>query len=171
MCLIPTGETRVVIEPEIRGAQAWAERRGIVCTWIAEALELRVLLVQSAESTTFYLRGRFDNYRALAPEWTFTDCTWTIAGKLSEFPKPITVPPPVTASIFLNFNGKGVICAPFNRLAYASGSGPHQDWGGPEQWLQASDKTSANKQVRADTVGDMLQVLRRDFLLTRGRVA
>ena len=168
--MIPASETRIIIEPEIRGAQAWAERHGIISTWIADALELRTTLVQPEGSTRFYLRGRFDNYRAVAPEWTFTDATWATLGKLSDFPKPITQPPPRTASIFLDFQNKGVICAPFNRLAYASVSGPHQDWGGPEQWLEASNKTSAAGQVRADTVGDMLQVIRRDFLVTSGRM-
>lgn len=168
--MIPASETRIVIEPEIRGALAWAERHGIVAAWDADALELRATLVQAGGTTEFRLRGRFDNYRALAPEWTFTDETWTLVGRLGDFPQPITQPPPLKASILLNFNSKGVICAPFNRLAYASNSGPHQDWSGPEQWLATSDKTSAAQQVRADTVGDMLQVIRRDFLLTRGRM-
>jgi len=168
--IIPASETRIIIEPEIYGAQAWAERHGVIFAWIAEMLELRTTLVQPGGSINFYLRGRFDNYRAVAPEWTFTDATWVALGRLTDFPKPITQPPPRTASIFLNFQNRGVICAPFNRLAYASGSGPHQDWGGPEQWLVASNKASTAGQVRADTVGDMLQVIRRDFLRTSGRM-
>jgi hypothetical protein len=168
--MIPASEICIVVEPEIHGAQAWAERHGISSVWSADTLELHTVLIQAGESTKFYLRGRFDNYRALAPEWTFTDETWVSVGRLTDFPRPITQPPPPTASIFLNFQSRGVICAPFNRLAYASGSGPHQDWGGPEQWLEASNKASAARQVRADTVGDMLQVIRRDFFLTRGRM-
>jgi len=64
-----------------------------------------------------------------------------------------------------------VICAPFNRLAYTTDSGPHADWGGPERWLEASNGASDRQQVRADTIGDMLQVIYRDFLVTRGRMA
>jgi hypothetical protein len=168
--VIPANETRIVIEPEIRGAQAWAERRGVACTWNPDALEMRTVLLQSGDSTKFYLRARFDNYRAFAPEWTFSDSTWSRAGELEDFPKPITNPAPPTASIFLKFGQGAVICAPFNRLAYKSALGPHQDWGGPEQWMDASKKTSGNQQVCADTVGDMLQVVYRDFLLTQGRM-
>lgn len=168
--MIPASETRIVIEPEIRGALAWAERHGLISTWLIDALELRTVLVQSGSSTKFYLRGRFDNYRALAPEWSFADESWTQIGRLCDFPRPITQPAPQTASILLNFQNRGVICAPFNRLAYGSASGPHPDWGGSEQWLEASNKTSAARQVRADTVGDMLEVIRRDFGWTQGRM-
>ena len=33
--MIPASETCIIIEPEVRGAQAWAERHGIISTWIA----------------------------------------------------------------------------------------------------------------------------------------
>ena len=168
--MIPANETQIVIESEIRGAQAWAERRGFSCVWNPEALELRTVLHQPRDATEFYLRARFDNYRAFAPEWTFSDSNWSRVGELWDFPKPIINPAPPTGSTILQFNQRAVICAPFNRLAYASYSGPHQDWSGPEQWMAASVKTSANGQVRADTVGDMLQVIYRDFVRTQGRM-
>lgn len=168
--MIPANETRIMIEPEIRGALAWADRREIASAWNPESLEMRTVLRQPGDLAEFFLRGRFDRYPFMAPEWTFSDAIWARAGQLVDFPKPITNPAPPTASIFLAFGNGGVICAPFNRLAYKSCAGPHGDWGGPEQWFEASAKTSAQKQVRADTVGDMLQVIYRDFLLTRGRM-
>ena len=38
----------------------------------------------------------------------------------------------ITGSIF---HSSGRICAPFNRLAYHQHGGPHNNWGGPECWL------------------------------------
>lgn len=52
------------------------------------------------------------------------------------------------------FHSVGVLCAQFNRLAYHDHSGPHDGWGGASNWLQVTEG------VRADTVADMLAVIR-----------
>jgi hypothetical protein len=62
-------------------------------------------------------------------------------------------------------NQTAVICAPFNRLAYTDHAGPHGDWGGPQNWLNAGAS-----QVHAETIGDMLQAIYRDFSVTRERM-
>ena len=176
--MIPPEETRIIIEPEIRGAQAWAERHGIPFTWTRESLEARVILRQIKDGSQFYLRGRFPDYRALPPEWTFSDAAWQHGGRLADFPKP--TPTRFGASIFIQFQNPqlsipnhAVICAPFNRLAYTAGAGPHGNWGGPEHWMEIGKQPTAPgaaTEVRAETVGDMLQIIHRDFSCTDGRM-
>jgi hypothetical protein len=51
------------------------------------------------------------------------------------------------------FHGSGVICAPFNRLAYGEHGGPHGDWGGPLSWL------NVRGHVRATALADMLALI------------
>lgn len=176
---VPADETRIIIESEVCGAQAWAERRGIGFTWVLETLELRVVLAQLAPWERFFLRGRFPGYRALAPEWTFSDENWAQAGRLCDAPQATATP--FGASIFISFQNPAlsipnhaVICVPFNRLAYTDGSGPHADWGGPAQWMEVGRQPqapgAAPGPVRAETVGDMLQVIYRDFIRTTGRM-
>src|SRR5690606_221291 len=101
----------------------------------------------------------FDNYRAVAPAWTFTDSGWVAPPAQQLFPRPSIGP---GASIF---HSNAVICVPFNRLAFAQHGGPHGDWGTPANWIEAG-----NGYVHAETVGDMLQVIWRDFTPTSGRM-
>lgn len=168
--MLPAEETRIVIEPEIRAAQAWAERHGISFTWLPESLEARVNLAQPKTGATFHLRGRFPDYRAFAPEWLFTDSTWSMSDRLVDAPEPVQTP--YGASIFLSYKGRAIICAPFNRLAYACEGGPHGDWKGPSEWMDAGRNKAGQEQkiVRGDTVGDMLQAIYRDFSFTEGRM-
>jgi hypothetical protein len=176
---VPADETRIIIESEIRGAQAWADRHGSGFTWVPETLELRVVLTQLGGIDRFYLRGRFPGYRALAPEWTFSDENWGHAGRLCDAPNP--APTQFGSSIFIVYENHAlsipkhaVICVPFNRLAYTDGSGPHADWGGPAQWMEVSRQPPAPGAsplpVRAEMVGDMLQVICRDFVRSTGRM-
>lgn len=74
-------------------------------------------------------------------------------------PKPHNTPQGI-GSIFHN---ACCICAPFNRRAYKELSGPHGDWGGPAQWLQA-----APGRVQARTLGEMLSTIMRDLHYTEG---
>jgi hypothetical protein len=176
---VPADETRIVIDPEIRGARAWAERHDITLTWLPENLEVRVTFRQLSTGESFYLRGRFPGYRAIAPEWTFSDESWIRCGRLQDAPNPAATQ--FGASIFISHENlqlsipkHAVICVPFNRLAYTDASGPHADWGGPAQWMEVSRSSpapgAAPGPVRAETVGDMLQVIYRDFSRTAGRM-
>jgi hypothetical protein len=161
--MVPAEETRIIIESEFVGAQAWAGRHGLSLTWLSEDLELRLPLIQAVTQTEFYLRGHFDNYRAVAPEWTFTDPAWKEVGRLCDAPKP--APTQFGASIFIQHVNRAVICVPFNRLAYSENTGPHKDWGAASKWMEAAPQF-----VQAVTMGDMLQVICRDFFVTRGRM-
>ena len=67
--------------------------------------------------------------------------------------------------MFIQHNSRGIICAPFNRLAYATHDGPHSNWGDAAQWM-----TAGPGYVYAVTIGDMLQLILRDFSLSKGRM-
>jgi hypothetical protein len=162
--VIPAADTILIVEDELRGARHWAHRRQVAIDWLPDLLEVRVTLTQPETKELFFLRGLFDDYRAIAPAWTYTDHGWKAAPHTQFFPK-VTSSPHGNGMIVVQ-KGIPVICAPFNRLAYAEQSGPHGDWGGPSNWLSAG-----GAYVHAETIADMLQAIRRDFLHTRGRMA
>jgi hypothetical protein len=154
-------DTLILLEDELPGAQAWASRYGVPLLWVPEGLEVRATFTQSETNDLFYLRGSFDDYRGLAPAWTFTDAAWIAEPRPQLFPRPATTP--YGASVF---HGNAVICAPFNRLAYAKHHGPHKDWGGPTSWLTAGRPN----EVKAHYLGDMLSVIHQHFRFSRGRM-
>lgn len=156
-------DTLLYVEDELPSAQAWAERHGVPLVWVAEDLEIRVTLTQPETQEPFYLRGRVDGYRELPPEWRFTDSEWTAPPSGALFPKVARTP--YGSTLFI-VSRDPVICAPFNRLAYVAHGGPHADWA-LAGWLAAGQAG----QVRADCIGDMLQIIYRDLILSRGRMA
>lgn len=160
--MIPREHTLIHLEDELPGARCWAERHDVPFLWVPESLEVRATFVQPETNEVFYLRGRFDNYREIAPAWTFTDAAWTAEPRQQLFPRPGQTP--YGASVF---HGNPVICVPFNRLAYKEHRGPHDDWGGPANWLTAGRPN----EVKAHYLGDMLGVIYQHFLFSRGRMA
>lgn len=159
--MVPKEATRAAVEEELEGARAWAKRHDVALTWLPDRLEIRALLVQPETGSEFYLKGDVKGYKVVPPAWAFCTPQWEESTSLEHFPARVKTP--FGSSIF---HAKPVICAPFNRLAYKEHGGPHSDWGGPAQWLDA-----AKNKVRATTIGDMLQAIRRDFLYTRGSMA
>lgn len=160
--LLPCEVTVNLVEHEMSAAYAWAERHGIKIHWDSTTLNLRVWLVQPETSEQFFLLGSFDGYREIPPAWIFSDSSWSQSNVKRNYPSP-SIPGLCGSSIF---HSSGLICAPFNRLAYAAHRGPHADWGDLVGWLSAGSMW-----VNATTIGDMLQVILRDFRLTRGRMA
>ena len=143
---------------------AWAARHGIdVTTLMPSKRILRVVLVQEKSKEKFFLQGQFEQYKALPPVWEWCDTNWSGNGSSCLSPKPENTP--FGSSIFITHNNKAIICAPFNRLAFAKHSGLHKKWGDPTQWI-----TAGLGHVHAVTIGDMLQVLLRDFLYTTERM-
>jgi hypothetical protein len=161
--MISPEHTRIIVEAELEGAQGWAKRHGFKLEWNSPDLRLQLTLPQQETGATYYLRGTLSEYRALPPEWSFTDSAWTAVGRPVDFPRAVQTC--FGASIFITFQDRAVICAPFNRLAYTSHSGPHGDWGGVGNWLNAGPG-----RIHAETIGDMLQAVYRDFTVTRGRM-
>ena len=150
------------IEEELPGAKAWAARHDLPMDWLPDSLVVRVTLAQRETKEEFYLQGKFDNYRAIAPAWTFTDRLWTAEPAVNLFPRPAAMPGGKSSI----FHTKPAICAPFNRLAYSVFKGPHSDWGGPENWLTAGQPN----EVKAFFIGDMLSVIYQHFSVTAGRM-
>ena len=162
--MISGEHSKIIVQHELEGALGWAERHGVQIEWLPDQLWLHVTLRQPETDQLFFLRGKVDEYRALPPEWTFTDERWETAGRAVDFPEGVQGR--FGAPMFILHDQKAVICAPFNRLAYSELAGPHSDWGGPANWLNAGAS-----QVHAETIGDMLQAMYRDFLLSRSRMA
>ncbi|MCO5168171.1 MAG: hypothetical protein M9894_17655 [Planctomycetes bacterium] len=142
--MVPREVTLALLEADLPGLEAWAHRHACRLDVDREGLSLK------AFREPVVVTGALDGYRALPPVWTVTNTHGAdLVKKLSASKSP---PPGVTSSIF---HGSGVICAPFSRLAYKENKGPHGDWGGMANWLNAG----APNDVRATTIGDMLQVI------------
>ncbi len=143
---------------------AWAERHQIALDTrlLAERI-IRVALVQQGKGEKFYLQGNFDDYKELPPIWEWRDEGWSTTDGLYLSPGPRDTP--FGSSMFLRHKNRGIICAPFNRLAYGTHDGPHSNWGDPAQWM-----TAGPGYVSAMTIGDMLQSILRDFGFTQCRM-
>lgn len=162
--LLPPAVVEATVELELAGAFAWGERHGIDLTWLQGQNRLRIVFRQPETSELFYLGGQFDDYRALPPAWQWFDKTWSQADRLHDSPK--VAKSPFGSSMFIRHGNRAVICAPFNRLAHKDCDGPHPDWGGLTNWAVAG-----LSHVHATTIGDMLQAIRRDVCISRGRMA
>lgn len=163
--MVPIAVTDAAIAAELPGAQAWATRQHVALdTRLVLQRILRLVLLQGTGNEAFYLQGAFDDYRELPPAWDWRDKNWSTNEGLHLSPNSPSTP--FGSSMFLRQDSKGIICAPFNRLAYKTSGGPHADWGNPAQWM-----TAGSGYVYAVTIGDMLQSILRDFRLTTGRMA
>ena len=78
-----------------------------------------VLGVPARDGSNLYWRCDADRYPTWPPAWHWSDA----AGEHVDAPE-------VTGRGGNFFHGKGVVCAPWNRLAYTSvdARGPHADW-------------------------------------------
>ena len=162
--MLPLAVTDAAIASELPGAMAWAERHHIRMTSMLPIKRIiRVVLVQGNDGDRFYLQGSFDDYKELPPVWDWRDASWSQHEGLQLSPSPQSTP--FGSSLFLRHKNRGIICAPFNRLAYESYEGPHSDWDDPVQWM-----TAGTGHVYAVTIGDMLQAVLRDFSFTKGRM-
>lgn len=98
--------------------------------WNLKELDgLRFLLAMPAkDKSLFYLLVDCDNYKVQPPAWHWSDPSGTYTNRAVDQPK---------GSGFLH--PSGVICAPWNRLAYNTidSRGPHKDWPIGD-WLQNS---------------------------------
>jgi hypothetical protein len=133
------------VEEDLPAAHAHAGRHGWCLTWLQDALLLHADGTHPADKTRMRWQANLADYRALPPIWTCYQLDANGAATL-RFPKGGSVPS-IGASMFLD---QGVVCAPFNRLAYSAYAGPHGDWGGPENWL------GVRGHVRATSLGEML---------------
>jgi hypothetical protein len=140
--------TRAMLAAETPAIMAWAARHGWDIRIDEGALTLDAATVHPASQATIVFHADLDDYPALPPAWTCRDS----AGEAipSAFPLAGTRPG-VPGSIF---HPGLVICAPWNRLAYAVHGGPHNDWGELTVW-----KTVSGGHTQAHTLADMLTAL------------
>jgi hypothetical protein len=145
----------VAVEKELDAIRAWANRHGWTVLWSPERLVIRLATYHGPVERLVELVGEVEGYRALPPMWRFVrpgtdevDKAW--------FP---------SAGPNSTFHGDGVICAPWNRLAYGEHGGPHGDWGGPGAWLQVTGVTTAH------TIPDMLAIVDANLRQSPGMMA
>ena len=162
--MLPRAVTDAAICDELPGAMAWAERHDIAMDTrsVADRI-IRSVFVQPENDEKFYLQGTFRDYRAYPPIWEWYDESWSSTEGLHLSPKPGHSS--FGSSMFIKHGGRGLICAPFNLLAYGVHNGPHSEWGNPAQWM-----TAGKNYVHAVTIGDMLNSILRDFRYSIGRM-
>jgi hypothetical protein len=112
--------TELTIEEELADLAEVAARQG----WRVESLTSTTFLVGfPSPSAWVWVHCAAEDYPGLPPIWRWTNA----AG--DRFDEPALTPRNDNgASNF--FHGNGVICAPWNRLAYSNvdSRGPHGDW-------------------------------------------
>jgi hypothetical protein len=143
-----TAATQAVVTAETPAIMAWATRS----TWEVDldlgALVLNAGTVHPVARTNVVFHAELEEYPVLPPAWTCRDADGAIAP--SVFPLAGSRPG-VSGSIF---HGNKLICAPWNRLAYAVHGGPHSDWTELTVW-----KTIPGNVTQAHTLADMLATI------------
>jgi len=164
MALLARGDVLAYLndDGEIPGALRWAEFHGLEHAWHQETLTFTVRLIGGSETIEFerYLvRGTFEDYRVMPPVWRFFDPR--TARDIGPAAYPLAGPFP-SGSVL---HSSGVICAPWNRLAYKDRGGPHEDWNA------ANWQTTAPQYTTAKTIPEMLARLRAEVLISARRLA
>jgi hypothetical protein len=133
---------------EASAVTSLAARRGWAVVIDVDSLMLTATTTHPTCGAVVTFRADLSGYPALPPAWTCHDATG--ASPRSAYPAAGTRPC-LNSSIF---HSNPVICAPWNRLAYAEHAGPHGDWGGPANW-----KNVDTNLTQAQTLPDMLAAL------------
>jgi hypothetical protein len=110
--------TRAQVESELAELQPWVTLHGWELEWDREALQFTVRMRSKVDAEAYVLELKLDSYRALPPFIEFLHPSLAERGTRRCYPG----------------GGRGyfhthpVICAPWNRKAYAAHGGPHSDW-------------------------------------------
>lgn len=158
------------VEEELPLARAWAERQDLELSWDEKDLKLRLPLEgpgpEEGETEQYLLIGDFTDYKALPPSWRFVhpETEEDIGAAAYPLPGPNH---PRGSPLFIDGQNGGVICAPFNRLAFSVEGGPHGDWGNLTSWQNAG----VASQARGQTLVEMLAAIYLDVCHSRGRKA
>jgi hypothetical protein len=147
--VLPRLMTRAQLAAEQPAILAWAAR---MAGWAVDVslpdLVIAASTVHPQCQAPLIVTADCSWYPVAAPAWRFADAAGD--SPKSAFPAPGSTPA-IKGSIF---HPNGLICAPWNRLAYAEFGGVHNDWGGIVNW-----KAAAPGYTQAHTVADMLQTL------------
>lgn len=110
--------SRTHVEGDLAALKVWAELNRWVLDWRPGQLLLGVSMRSAVDGESYELEIALDGYRALPPSFQFVRSSSGERGTHRCYPR----------------GGRGyfhtlpVICAPWNRLAYAAHGGPHGDW-------------------------------------------
>lgn len=155
------------LKVEIEAALRWARHHALEHAWDEGSLTLRVRLEGQASDTghreAYLVTGTFDDYPVLPPTWRFLDPrTGEDVGK-SGFPAAGAFP---GGSVL---HPSGIICAPWNRLAFKTAENPtgvHDNWGDLAGWEKLEPTYT-----QARTIPDVLARLRSEVALSPDRLA
>lgn len=147
--------TEAVMAAELPAITAWATRHHWDLTYDGTAMKGRAVVmhphVEDQVVTFWFDVEGFPNIQP--PAWWCGGDGQAVSVDKADYPRPRQNPPPPIGSIFLP---NPVICAPWNRLAYAVHGGPHgvTDWPALSGW-----KTNGPGYTQANTIADMLSAL------------
>jgi hypothetical protein len=165
MALLPAAAVRSQVEEELPAARGWAERRKYELEYDEEEVRLRAALVGPDEEP-YLLEGVFDDYPTLPPTWRFVDPRSGEPIGRAAYPRPAS-PHPRGSALVIESGMEGVvICAHFNRLAFAEQGGPHGDWGPLANWRNPG----SSAYTFAETIGDMLSRIALEVSDSSGRM-
>jgi hypothetical protein len=150
----------IAAENEMPAARTWATQHGYPMEYDDDALRLRFWLtgpatVDGTVAEEYMVIGEFEEFRLLPPAWRFVDPR---DGR-DVGPAAYPLVPGNTV-----FHSNGVICAPWNRLAYKAHGGPHDAWD-MTNWEQIREGTVALH------IPDMLARIAHETAISRGRRA
>jgi hypothetical protein len=155
--MVPAAVTLAVLAQELPAAHRWAARH----TWTLEAdlnaLRLTATTHHPGDHAELVLIGQCAGYRAVPPAWQFVDPR---TGQPT--PQAFPAPGPAAGGSSI-FHTTPVLCAPWNRLAYAENGGPHGDWATAAGWLNVRNTTQAT------TIADMLATIDAHLRSSPGR--
>lgn len=150
-------------EDEVPAARQWAEFHHLDLTW--DEADLRVTLRLSShpdvgEPEPYLIEGKCQEYRVIPPSWQFLDPRTGL--DVGDAGTPLAGAFPGGSVL----HSSGVICAPWNRLAYADQRAVHSDWTEPSKW-----QSIAPGHTNASTLPEMLARIRAEVLISPGRRA
>lgn len=140
--------TQAVLAAEMPAIAAWVNRHSWEIRSDPAALTLDASTVHPVTATVIVFHAELSDYPTIPPAWTCRDAQGVVTP--SVFPVGGSRPGG-PGSIF---HPQLVICAPWNRLAYAVHGGPHNDWVDLSGW-----KNVPGGHTQAHTLSDMLSTL------------
>ena len=147
--MVPHAVTLALVLAERPAVEAWAARSGWTVEFALERWELKASTKHPVDGKSLWVVADLRGYRALPPAWRFVNKDGVEERGAYPSAGPL---PNGKGSIFHN---QPVICAPFNRLAYKDGNGPHSgDWGEAVRWARVAGDFAAPR-----ALADMLAVI------------
>ena len=118
--MVPPEVTRAHVDSELSSelVNPWARTHGWELSWHPGALLLRVTLRSKVDQERYQLEMDLHGYRALPPLIELVHPETSERGSRKCYP----------GGGRGYFHNQPVLCAPWNRKAYAAHGGPHGDW-------------------------------------------